>query len=236
MEWLMEKLLEMIRQAKNLTAFTGAGVSALSGLPCFGGDREDLFGAAAFERDPWLFYRNAGPLLYHGRGPSLVHRVLAGWEKRGFLAALITQNIDMLHQKAGSRRVIEIHGSPAVHYCPRCPGVRTGFDEAASAFYEGRLPLCPGCGRPLKPAVTLYGEPLPLEARRAAEDAASLSDLMLVLGTSLAVSPASDIPRTTLRRGGRVIIINKTATPLDGEASFRFDNLETAFGFLERRL
>ena len=228
--------MEMIRKARNLAAFTGAGVSALSGLPCFGGDREELFSAAGFERDPRQFYRNAGPLLYHDRKPSLVHRVLAGWERRGFLAALITQNIDRLHQKAGSRRVIEIHGSPAVHYCPRCPGIRTGFEEAASAFYAGRLPLCPDCGRPLKPAVTLYGEPLPLEARRAAEDAASSADLMLVLGTGLAVSPASEIPRAALRRGGRVVIINKTATSLDGAASFRFGDLETAFGFLERRL
>ncbi|MDR0587123.1 MAG: NAD-dependent deacetylase [Treponema sp.] len=265
------RLFDMIRRARYCVAFTGAGVSALSGLPCFrdpgagpagesgrgipektaaeietmireffgpGADPgwEELFSIETFENDPALFYQKAGPLLYHDKEPSIVHRILADLENGGFVKAVITQNIDMLHQKAGSKRVIELHGSPAFHYCLRCAGIRLPFAEAAAVFRAARragttagLPLCPSCARPLKPAITLYGEPLPIEARRAAETEAQAADLMLILGTSLKVRPAAEIPRTVLRRGGRIVIVNRQDTVLDDNTALRFRELEEVF-------
>jgi NAD-dependent deacetylase len=231
-------------------ALTGAGVSVLSGIRDFRGKNglytkpdagfppEQVFDIAWFEKDPSLFYRHAGPVVYtaHEKEPSVVHTVLAELERRGFLKAVITQNIDMLHQKAGSRRVIEVHGSPRIHYCLRCPAVRVGYEEAAALVKAGDMPCCPHCGRVLKPAVTFFGEALPLDARREAETEAQDADLLLVLGTSLTVYPAADIPHTTLRCGGALAIVNETPTPLDGNAIFRAGDLGEVFGELEELL
>jgi NAD-dependent deacetylase len=199
---------------------------------------EEIFGLERFERDPSFFYKAAGPVVYsvHTKAPSVVHRVLAKLEKRGFLQAVITQNIDMLHQKAGSRRVIELHGSPRFHYCLRCAGIRMGYEEAAAALEAGKLPQCPRCGGVLKPALTFYGEPLPMEARRQAEEELYKTDLLLVLGTSLSVFPAADLPRAVLRRGGRIVIVNRQDTPLDENAFLVLRELEESFSGLERIL
>ena len=200
---------------------------------------EKVYDPIRFEEDPAFFYKAAGPLIYQSfkkAEPSLVHLVLAELENRGMLKAIITQNIDMLHQKAGSRatcssqrRIIELHGSPAIHYCLHCPGIRLDYEKAAALFEAGELPLCPRCGRALKPNITFYGEVLPLEARRQAEEEAQAADLMLVCGTSLTVHPAADLPRTVLRRGGRIVIINRQDTILDENASLRFRELEETF-------
>jgi NAD-dependent deacetylase len=225
-------------------ALTGAGVSVLSGIRDFRGKNglyakpdtdfppELMFDLERFEQDPSLFYRYAGPFVYtvHEKEPSVVHTVLAELERRGFLKAVITQNIDMLHQKAGSRRVIEVHGSPRIHYCLLCPGVRMGYEEAAALVQAGGMPRCPHCGRVLKPAVTFFGEALPLDARREAETEAQDADVLLVLGTSLTVRPVADIPHTTLRCGGVLAIVNETPTPLDENAVFRAEDLGGVFG------
>jgi NAD-dependent deacetylase len=194
-----------------------------------------MFDIEWFEKDPALFYRNAGPLVYtvHKKEPSAVHIVLAELERRGFLKAVITQNIDMLHQKAGSRRVIELHGSPKIHYCLRCSGVRVGYEEAAGIVKTGGMPRCPHCGQVLKPAIVFFGEALPLDARREAQTEAQDTDLLLVLGSSLTVYPAADIPHTVLRCGGKLAIVNETPTPLDGNAVFRGGDLGETFGELQ---
>jgi NAD-dependent deacetylase len=199
---------------------------------------EKVFDIDEFEKDPAYFYKTAGPLVYtvDEREPSIVHTCLAELERRGFLKAVITQNIDFLHQKAGSRRVIEVHGSPAKHYCLRCAGIRVGYAEAAAAVKAGAMPRCPKCGRVLKPAITFYGESLPLEARREAEGEAQDADLMLILGTSLTVQPAASIPRTTLQRGGHLVIVNDMRTPLDEDAVLRFSDLKEVFEGLTLRL
>jgi NAD-dependent deacetylase len=250
-------LFSLITGARHCVALTGAGVSVLSGIPGFRGrdgiytaglpreflekyppevlalylsglGMENVFDIDEFERDPSIFYTQAGPMVYtvDEKEPSIAHRTLAELEKRGFLKAVITQNIDMLHQKAHSRRVIELHGSPGMHYCLRCPGIRVGYAETAAAVKSARMPRCPRCGRVLKPAITFYGESLPLEARREAEGEAQDADLLLILGTSLAVMPAAAIPRTTLRRGGSMVIVNDMKTPLDEDAAMRFWDLE----------
>jgi NAD-dependent deacetylase len=203
---------------------------------------EKVFDIDEFEKDPSCFYANAGPMVYtvDEKEPSATHKTLAELERRGLLKAVITQNIDMLHQKALSRRVIELHGSPRMHYCLRCAGIRVGYAEAAAAFKAGAMPRCPRCGRVLKPAITFYGESLPLEARREAEGEAQDADLMLILGTSLRVMPAAALPRTTLRSGGALVIVNDMKTPLDGDAALRFWDLEEVFAglgeLLDRKL
>jgi len=241
-----EELFEKITKAHYCTALTGAGVSTLSGIRDFRGknglyndpDAEKIFDIGWFEKDPSIYYKAAASLIYNidKKEPSVVHIVLAELEKRGFLKALITQNIDLLHEKAGSRHVIEIHGSPKVHYCLRCAGIRMPFEEAAALVRSGELPRCPACGRVLKPAITFFGENLPVDALREATTEAQQSDLMLVLGTSLTVFPAASMPRYTLRQGGEIVIVNNMPTPLDPMAALHYDDLGELFGGLKKIL
>ena len=235
----VEELFAKITNAKHCTAFTGAGVSTLSGIRDFRGknglyndrDAEKIFDIDYFEKDPSFYYKAASSLIYNidEKNPSIVHRVLAELEKRGFLKALITQNIDLLHQKAGSSRVIEVHGSPKIHYCLRCAKIRMPFEEAAAIVRAGELPKCPKCGRVLKPAITFFGESLPMDALREATSEAQESDLMLVLGTTLTVNPAAAMPRYTLSNGGKIVIVNDMPTYLDNQALFRFHDLGEVF-------
>ena len=235
----IEELFKKITKARHCTALTGAGVSTLSGIRDFRGknglyndqDADKIFDIAYFEKDPSFYYKASASLIYNidEKMPSIVHNALAELEKLTFLKALITQNIDLLHQKAGSVHVIEIHGSPKQHYCLRCAGVRMPFEEAAAIVRSGELPKCPKCGRVLKPAITFFGESLPIEALREATTEAQESDLMLVLGTSLTVYPAASMPQYTLSRGGEIVIVNDMPTPLDKFCSLRFSDLGEVF-------
>jgi len=234
------ELYKWIFEAKHLVAFTGAGVSTLSGIRDFRGKNgiangETVFNIDIFEEDPSVYYDNARSLIYNidEKEPSVVHTVLGELEKRGVLKAVITQNIDLLHQKGGSSNVIEVHGSPKIHYCLRCSGVRMGFEEAAAVVRSGGMPKCPKCGRVLKPAITFYGESLPIEALKEATVQAHKADLMLVLGTTLVVYPAAGMPEYTLRSGGRIVIVNNMPTHLDGQASMHFDELGPVFEELQ---
>ncbi|MDR3138276.1 MAG: NAD-dependent deacetylase [Treponema sp.] len=252
------RLFQKITQARHCVALTGAGVSTLSGIRDFRGknglykemDAEKIFDIDYFFQDPSFYYKAAGDFIYniHEREASVVHTTLAKLERLGFLKALITQNIDLLHQKGGSRRVTEIHGSPSVHYCPDCAAPRDiekfarrergegalppefmGFDEAAAIVKAGELPRCSRCGRVLKPAITFFGESLPARALREAEAEAGKADLLLVLGTSLTVYPAAGLPEFTLRGKGEIVIVNNMETPLDRRCSMRFDDLGEVF-------
>ena len=242
----INKLFTTIKEAKHMTALTGAGVSTLSGIRDFRGknglyndmDAEKIFDIDYFMQDPSFYYKQAGSFIYNidEKEASVVHIVLGELEKRGLLKALITQNIDLLHQKGGSKNVIEIHGSPKIHYCMRCSGVRVSFEEAAAAVKKGEMPKCPKCGRVLKPAITFFGESLPSDALREAVSESQKSDLMLVLGTSLTVYPAASMPEYTLRSGGKIVIINNMPTPMDGRAFLHFDDLGSVFEELGRLL
>jgi NAD-dependent deacetylase len=258
-------LFQKITQSRHCVALTGAGVSTLSGIRDFRGknglyremDAEKIFDIDYFIRDPSFYYRAAGSFIYniHEKEASIVHTTLAKLEARGFLKALITQNIDLLHQKGGSRRVIEIHGSPGIHYCPDCaspgdvekfsageggrgglpPGLMA-FEEAAAIVKAGGLPRCSRCSRVLKPAITFFGENLPARALGDAETEAGRADLLLVLGTSLTVYPAAALPDLTLRRGGEIVIVNNMETPLDRRCAMRFSDLGEVFTELNRLL
>jgi len=242
----IDKLFSLIKEAKHLVALTGAGVSTLSGIRDFRGknglynemDAEKIFDIDYFMQDPSFYYKQAGDFIYNidEKEASIVHLVLGELEQRGFLKALITQNIDLLHQKGGSKNVIEIHGSPKIHYCFRCPGIRVSFEEAAAAVQKGEMPKCPKCGQVLKPAITFFGESLPMDALREATSESQKADLMLVLGTSLTVYPAASMPEYTLRSGGKIVIINNMPTPLDGRALLHFDDLGSVFEELKRLL
>jgi NAD-dependent deacetylase len=244
----IKKLIDKISAAKHCVAFTGAGVSTLSGIQDFRGKNglyttnpdiyQKMFDIDWFESDPSIYYQAAKDFIYglDEKQPSIVHKVLADLERQGKLKALITQNIDLLHQKAGSVNVIEVHGSPIVHYCMRCAEVRVGFEEAAAVVKGGGLPRCPKCARVLKPTITFFGEALPADALSKAADEAQSADLMLVLGSSLTVNPAANIPRLALSRGGELVMVNDMETHLDRYAVLHFDSLADVFEALDRRL
>ena len=238
----IEALYSMILSSRHCVAFTGAGVSTLSGIRDFRGrnglyksvDAEKIFDIGVFLRDPSFYYTMTKDFIYNldEKSPSVVHRVLARLELGGRLGAVITQNIDLLHQKAGSLRVIEVHGSPSVHSCPSCGSTMT-FAEAAVIVRSGSLPRCADCGAVLKPDITFFGESLPAGALSDARNEARQADLMLVLGSSLLVYPAAMLPEITLDSGGKIVIVNDMETHLDRRATMKFPDLETVFDRLE---
>ena len=238
----MERLVKAIEEAKCVVAMTGAGVSTLCGIPDFRGpqglyknpDAERIFDIDWFDRDPKVYYRGCRELVY-GLGdfqPGPVHHAMKRLEDAGKLDGIITQNIDMLHQKAGSSRVYEVHGSPIVHHCRRC-GAAATFGEVmamieanggADALGDPYVPCCK-CGGVFKPDITFFGESLPEEAFRRSQELAIRADVMLVLGTSLTVFPAAGLPRLTLQKKGKVFIVNAQPTPLDDYAAARYPDL-----------
>ena len=223
----MEKLIEAIRQAKCVGCLTGAGVSTLCGIPDFRGPQglykqpnaERIFDIDWFDRDPSVYYQGCAELVYgldHFR-PGPVHLALKHLEDLGRLDGIATQNIDMLHQKAGSTKVYEVHGSPILHHCRRCGDEKT-FSEILEMLKSGGVPKCK-CGGTYKPDITFFGESLPEKAFIEAQSLAIRSDVFLVLGTSLTVFPAAGLPRLTLQAGGKVFIVNAQPTSLDEYAA-----------------
>ena len=221
----MKELIEAIRGAKCVGCLTGAGVSTLCGIPDFRGpqglyrqpDAERIFDIEWFERDPSVYYRGCAELVYglDRFEPGPVHRALRRLEEIGKLAGIATQNIDMLHQKAGSTAVYEVHGSPVFHHCHACGDEKT-FAEILAMLkaHPGEVPRC-RCGGAYKPDITFFGEALPEAAFAAAQSLAIRSDVFLVLGTSLSVFPAAGLPRLTMQAGGKVFVVNAQPTALD---------------------
>ena len=233
----IKALTDALRASRSTAVLTGAGVSTLSGIPDFRGpqglyrqkDAERIFDIDWFDRDPSIYYRGCRELVYGLRNyrPSDVHVALKHLEDLGLLAGIATQNIDMLHQKAGSSHVYEVHGSPMLHHCRRC-GREATFDEVC-AMLEGHEPefvaRCPSCGGALKPDITFFGEALPEDAFRHAQELAMNAEVMLVLGTSLTVYPAAGIPRLALQRGAKLFIVNASSTALDDYAAGCYPDL-----------
>jgi len=225
-----DRLAELIRGAEGAAvAFTGAGASTGSGLPDFrspGGlwqqvDPYEVASIQALRSDPVGFYRFYRQRLrvLAGARPNRAHLALAALEAAGWLQGVITQNVDGLHQAAGSRRVVELHGTLTRAVCLRCrqEAPAEALDREVAA--EEDLPRCPACGGLLKPGVVLFGEVLPERAFRAAETMARRARLMLVVGSSLVVTPAAWLPELAVGSGARLAIVNREATPLDHLAS-----------------
>ncbi len=228
-----QRLAELIRESSCTVALTGAGISVPSGIPDFRSPGEGLWENVdpmevahidAFRRDPakfWSFYRPR----FHQLGdkePNGAHEVLAELERRGLLEAVITQNIDMLHVKAGSERVIEVHGSIRSSSCQSC-GAHFPIETVEDLFDDDGSALCSYCSGAVKPDVVLFGELLPAEAIAEAEALSARADLMLCIGSSLEVYPVAGLPAVTMGRGGRIAVITKGPTPFDPDAAVRMD-------------
>jgi NAD-dependent deacetylase len=228
-----DRLAALIHQSECTIALTGAGISVPSGIPDFRSPGEGIWEKVepmqvahidAFRRDPakfWSFYRPRFQML-GDKQPNGAHRALAELERRGLLEAVITQNIDTLHHKAGSERVIEVHGSIRTSSCQSC-GASFPLDEVESLFGEDGAARCADCEGPVKPDVVLFGELLPERAMAEAEALAARAELMLCVGSSLEVYPAAGLPSVALGRGGRLAVITKGPTPFDRDATVRMD-------------
>jgi NAD-dependent deacetylase len=178
----------------------------------------------AFHRDTkrfWEYYRPRFATLAD-KQPNPAHRALVELEARGLLEAVITQNVDRLHRKAGSRRVIEVHGSIATSSCTTC-GARFSLEEVEALFDSDGVATCPGCVGKVKPDVVLFGELLPESAMREAQALCAAADLLLCVGSSLEVYPVAGLPELTLGGGGRIAIVTQGPTPYDAAASVRLD-------------
>ena len=229
-----EELAELMRAAKSVVALTGAGISVPSGIPDFRSPGSGLWEDVnpmevahidAFRRDPerfWAFYGERFQTLEDKR-PNRAHELLAELERAGMLDAVITQNIDRLHERAGSRELVEVHGTISHSSCLRCGARYALADVRARQADDARgIPRCE-CGEPLKPDVVLFGEYLPTDALQRADRLAAGAELMLCIGSSLEVYPVCDLPLRTLGAGGRIAIITKGPTPLDRHAAVRMD-------------
>lgn len=222
----IEFAADLIRQSKHAVVLTGAGISTPSGIPDFRStgtglwSRDEPLEVASlntFRTDPEQFFAWFRPLasqLFNAR-PNSAHLALADLERRGYVKTIITQNIDTLHQKAGSKTVIEMHGTMQTLTCTQCYHQVQAEPYLAAFVERGEIPHCPQCGQILKPDVILFGEQLPQSAWYNAQRETRGCDLMLVAGSSLEVLPVAGLPMQALDRGAHLIIINNTPTYLN---------------------
>lgn len=223
----IQQLQDMIDQSQNIVFFGGAGVSTESNIPDFRSSdgiysvklgrhftAEQLVSHTMFERYPqefFDFYKKY--LLYPDAKPNAAHAYLAHLEKTGKLKAVVTQNIDSLHEMAGSKNVLKLHGSADRNFCLNC---QRFYDLAAFLALSGTVPYCPDCGGMIKPDVTLYEEPLDMETFQQAAQAIHQADLLIIGGTSLVVYPAASLIQYFA--GKHLVVINKTSIPQDKQA------------------
>jgi NAD-dependent deacetylase len=223
---IAHRIAGWLADAKHAVVFTGAGMSTESGIPDFrspGGIWTkyrtvyfDEFMASADARHEYWRQKCEGHRDFADAQPNAGHRAVAQWEQSGLIRGVITQNIDGLHQLAGNRHVVELHGTAREVACMDC-GVRYDVEPMVMEFLEtDRVPSCRQCeGGRLKHATVSFGQMLPPEVLETAAAWSQAADLMFAIGSSLVVTPAADLPRVTKKYGGRVVIINRDPTPLD---------------------
>jgi len=221
----IRRLREMVNESRNIVFFGGAGVSTESGIPDFRSTDglyhqqwryppEVILSHTFYESNPKEFFRfYRAKLLAEGVQPNAAHRKLAQWEQEGKLRAIVTQNIDGLHQAAGSRRVLELHGSVHRNYCRRCGA----FYDFNFMLHSEDVPHCT-CGGEIKPDVVLYEEGLDDAVLDASIRLIRQADTLIVAGTSLTVYPAAGLIR--FFKGKHLVLINRDGTPMDGLATF----------------
>jgi NAD-dependent deacetylase len=223
------RLAELLERRRPCVVLTGAGISTESGIPDFRSaegiwaryDPAEVATIDAFRRDParvWEFYALRLDALAQAE-PNDGHRALADLEQRDWIRAVVTQNVDGLHQRAGSRDVVEVHGSLREAECVHC-GVRVPMEDAVAAL---PLPPCPECGEVLKPGVVMFGELLQAQAIEQAQRLAAEAELLLVVGSSLEVYPVAGLPGETLAAGGALAIVNRGGTPWSSRAELVID-------------
>src|SRR5579864_8887468 len=226
----VERLADLLQAQGPCVVLTGAGISTESGIPDFRSpsgiwaqyDPLEYATIDAFLEDPvkvWHFYGKRLSMLDSAE-PNDGHRALAELEDRGWVRAVVTQNIDRLHERAGSRALVEVHGSIGTSSCVAC-----GMVVPLALMLElPPIPHCPACGRILKPDVVMFGELLPEAAIARAVQLASTAGLLLVVGSSLEVYPVAGLPLETLAAGGALAIVNRGTTPFDARASVTIDS------------
>jgi len=227
------RLAELIRESGSAVALTGAGVSVPSGIPDFRTPETGLWAKVdpmevahidVFEQDParfWSYYRPRFQSL-GDKQPNAAHEALAELERRGLIEGVITQNIDRLHSAAGSRNVVVVHSSIETSSCRDCDA-SFGIEEVEELFDPTGVPRCAACGGAVKPDVVLFGELLPEAAMAQAQELAEGAELILCVGSSLAVYPVAGLPGLTLERGGKLAIVTKGPTPYDGDAVLKLE-------------
>ena len=240
----MNELETLIKKSHSTVVFTGAGISTMSGIPDFRGEHgvytdpwhgmnvEDVLNISFFKSQPEIFYAWAKDVWYHLEDyqPNIVHTVLAHLEKKGYIQGIFTQNIDMLHTRAGSKKVYEVHGSARHHACTRCGKYYT-YEQVAPIVRSGKVPHCTDCGGVIKPDIVLYGEPLDSTTLTRAYEMFSACDLCLILGSSMTVQPAATFPSYV--RKGKIVIVNAQPTCYDRSATLCFPDLVEVFKELD---
>jgi NAD-dependent deacetylase len=231
----IRRLAELMREAGSVVALTGAGISVPSGIPDFRSPVTGLWANVnpmevahidVFRSDPerfWSFYGERFATL-GSKQPNDAHRALVALEERGMLHAVITQNIDMLHRKAGTRDLVEVHGSIEHCVCENC-STQVPLAEVRARLEEDLkgVPRCAQCSRALKPEVVLFGEILPESAMGRAQQLCAAADVLLCIGSSLEVYPVGALPRLTAQAGGALAIITEGSTPMDDLATVRLN-------------
>lgn len=226
-------VVNTICKSRHCIALTGAGISTLSGIPDFRSpgtglwnrfDAEKIFLIDHFYKEPDYFFNFAKEFIYTmaDAQPNIIHTILASLQNKGLIKRIITQNIDMLHQKAGSSWVVELHGSPVNNYCIQCRNFYS-FDEMFKKIERDTVPRCDVCRSIIKPDITFFGELLKEDVLQAAFFEAEKTDCCIVLGSSLVVHPAALLPDMAKRNGGTLIIVNRDMTPYDSRADMVFN-------------
>lgn len=224
----LRSVARWLAEAESAVAFTGAGISTESGIPDFrspGGlwskyqpvMYDDFLASAAQRREYWR-QKCESHRDFADAEPNEGHRVLARWEQRGLLRAVITQNIDGLHQAAGSRNVLELHGTNRAIQCLQCSKRYDPEPLVESFLATDAVPDCPACGGLLKHATISFGQALPEELLEKAFQQSRQCDLFLAIGSSLVVEPAASLPRIAHQAGGRLVIVNRDPTGQDDSA------------------
>ena len=225
-------LARLIRANQPCVVLTGDGVSTESGIPDFRSptgiwaefDPDEYASLPAFRAEPakvWTFYKPRIAMLTEAE-PNAAHRALAELERGGLVEAIVTQNIDLLHERAGSHNLVEVHGSIRTATCPAC-GSSYPLEAVMEKLAHADAPSCDRCGAILKPGVVFFGELLPADAIERAFELARRARLLLVVGSSLEVHPVAALPEETLAAGGRLAIVNKGPTPYDRRADLKLE-------------